>query len=348
MTESARRSRCIRTAVGLGAAIGIAGGWAATPVLAAEGGASFYLPGINGPMAGFLPPQGIYADDSTYFYSGKLTGSRHTQFGGNVVAGVKADIWANFATGIWVTPLEVLGGDVALSATLPFGTPRVAAGAVLDGPLVQRAFGRPVGFSARDATFNLGDPVASGMIGWHQGHWHWKVVAAVSIPGGAYQPGELSNLALNRWVGDFTAAATYLDPALGLDLSATVGYTVNGVNPATDYRTGNEFHIDGAITKNLTKDLAIGAIVSHYRQLTGDSGEGAGVGSFKGRTTAVGGTVSYTFHAGPLPITTRVKVLREVDVVNRPQGTIGWLQISLPLWVPQQAAPKPQVVSARY
>lgn len=77
-----------------------------------------------------------------------------------------------------------------------------------------------------------GDAVASGMIGRHQGHWHRKVVAAVSIPGGAYRPGELSSLAPNRRVGDFTAAATYSDPELGLDLSATVGYTVNGVNRA--------------------------------------------------------------------------------------------------------------------
>lgn len=44
----------------------------------------------------------------------------------------------------------------------------VSAASVLDGPLVQRTFGRLVGFSALDATFNLGDPVVSGTIGWLQ------------------------------------------------------------------------------------------------------------------------------------------------------------------------------------
>ncbi|WP_245512827.1 SphA family protein [Enterovirga rhinocerotis] len=315
--------------------------------MAAEGGASFYLPGINGPMAGFLPPEGVYFDNSTYFYDGSLRGGRQTLIGGNVAIDVKADIWANFATGIWVTPLEVLGGNFAVSATLPFGQPTVSAGGILNGPLINQVVGRPIAVSARDSILNIGDPVFTSMIGWHSGNWHWKVAAAVSIPAGAYQPGQLSNLALNRWVGDFSAGLTYFDPSTGWDLSTVAGFTVNGMNPATDYRTGNEFHIDGAITKNLTKELSVGAIVSHYQQLTGDSGSGARVGSFKGRTTAVGGTISYTFPLGQVPVTTRVKVLREVDVVNRARGTIGWLQISLPLWVPQ--APKaPQVVSARY
>lgn len=343
MKMKARHIR--RASVGAGLVLIAGAAFGAPSTIAAEGGAGFYLPGINGPMAGYLPPQGLYFDDTTYFYSGKLTGNKQTQIGGNVVAGVKADVWANFASGIWVTPIKVFGGDFALSATLPFGTPSVTAGAVLNGPLIQRTLGRPIGLSAHDATFNLGDPVVSGMIGWHEGYWHWKVATAISIPAGAYQPGQLSNLALNRWVGDFSGAITYFDPTIGLDLSATVGYTVNGTNSATDYKTGDEFHIDGAITKNLTKDFAIGAIVSHYQQVTGDSGTGAKLGAFKGRTTAIGGTVSYTFHAGELPITARVKLLREIDVVNRPQGTIGWLQVSLPLWVPQQAS---NTINAKY
>jgi len=305
-----------------------AGAWAA------EGGASFYLPGLNGSMAGFLPPEGAYFDDTTYFYSGSMSGNLKTPIGGNIATGIGVDVWANFATGLWVTPVKVFDGDFALSLTVPFGTPRVKADAVLDGPLIQRALGHAIGVSEEDATFNLGDPVVAGTIGWHDGNWHWKVAATASIPAGAYQPGELSNLALNRWVGDFSAAVTYLDPVLGLDLSTAAGFTVNGVNDATDYRTGNEFHIDAAITKNLTPDLTLGAIVSHYQQVTGDSGDGAKLGSFKGRTTAIGGMIGYTFHAGELPITTQVKLMREVDVANRPEGTIGWLQVSMPLWVP--------------
>ena len=99
------------------------------------------------------------------------------------------------------------------------------------------------------------------------------------------------------------------------------GFEVNGENPSTDYRSGNAFHLDLSATKFLTKDFSVGAIASHYQQVTGDSGEGATLGPFKGRVTAVGGTVGYNFHVGQLPVSTRVKVLREVDVENRLQGT---------------------------
>jgi hypothetical protein len=70
---------------------------------------------------------------------------------------------------------------------------------------------------------------------------------------------------------------------------------------------------------------------------------------YKGRVTAVGGTVGYTFTAGHTPISTRLKVLREVEVENRFQGTIGFVQVSFPLWVPtpsHSAVPAP--ISARY
>src|SRR5215207_3386592 len=69
------------------------------------------------------------------------------------------------------------------------------------------------------------------MVGWHAGNWHWKVAAAVNIPAGAFQRGELSNVALIRWLGDFSGAITYLDPELGIDLSTAAGLTVNGENP---------------------------------------------------------------------------------------------------------------------
>jgi len=47
----------------------------------------------------------------------------------------------------------------------------------------------------------------------------------------------------------------------------------------------------------------------------------------------------------PSPEPTRIKVLREVDVENRPQGTIGFMQISFPLWVAPHQAMSPPVVA---
>ena len=333
---SVGRARAARTAAALA---GILCGCGAS--LASEGGASFYIPGLTLPMAGFLLPPGVFFDSTTYFYQGKLTGGVNTALGGNIVAGVKADVKADFLTGLWVTPLDILGGNLGFSLSLPFGEPAVRAGIVLSGPILNRLFGRPVGISASDSTFNYGDPVLSTMIGWHAGNWHWKIAAAVNIPAGAYQPGELSNVALNRWIGDLSGAITYLDPELGIDLSLAAGLTVNGENPDTDYRTGKELHFEAGVTKHLTKELSVGLIGAHYRQITGDSGPGAMLGSYKGRATVVGGMLGYDFLLGQTPISTKFKLLKEVDVENRPQGTIGWLQVSFPLWIAPHAAAPP-------
>jgi hypothetical protein len=306
---------------------------------ATEGGTSLFIPGLSVPGGGLLPPEGFYFDSTALYYQAKQFDGRRTLIGGNVVSGVKVELVADFVTALWVTPVKIFGGDFAVSVSLPFGEPSVRAGALFSGPLTRRLAGRPLGLSVSDADLNLGDPVVSGILGWHHGNWHWKVAAAVSIPGGAYEKGELSNIALNRPVGDFSAGVTYLDPALGLHLSAVAGFAVNGENQATDYRSGNEFHLDVGITKYLTKEWLIGVIGSHYQQITGDSGSGARrVGSNKGRSSAVGGVLGYSLTIGHVPVSTRVKLLREFAVENRPEGTVGWLQISFPLWMPARAA----------
>jgi hypothetical protein len=68
--------------------------------------------------------------------------------------------------------------------------------------------------------------------------------------------------------------------------------------------------------------------------LTGDSGAGARLGDFKGRVTALGGTLGYTFAVDGRPISTRIKVFREFDARNRLEGTAAYVTVALPLFVP--------------
>ncbi|WP_456664088.1 transporter [Bradyrhizobium sp. LB13.1] len=42
------------------------------------------------------------------------------------------------------------------------------------------------------------------------------------------------------------------------DLSATAGFTFNQTNTATDYKTGDDFHLEWAVTKYLSKQFTIG------------------------------------------------------------------------------------------
>lgn len=313
-----------------------------THALATEGGTSLYILGLQGPMAGFVPPPAFYLTNDLFFYSGDFARGRRTQLGGAIVADVKETLVVDFFTPTWVTPVEILGGNLGFAVTVPFGSPRVQSGALTAAPRLGRIFS----FRADDEAFNVGDPVVSTFIGWHSGKFHWSVGGSASIPSGAYRDGQLSNVSLNRPVGDIHAALTYLDPAIGLDISGLVGFEINGENPATNYRSGNAVHVDLAISKYLSKEFTIGVLASHYEQISAD--RGSPLGSFKGRTTAVGGTASYTVALGQVPVTFRVKVLREVEVQNRPQGTAAFLSVSLPLGGGQPPAAAPRTIAARH
>ncbi|KLK90860.1 phenol degradation protein meta [Microvirga vignae] len=310
---------------------------------ATEGGASLFIPGGHGPGAGIVPPPGFYFANDFFAYSGELTGGRRIQIGGAVLADVQTEVRADFLTATWVTPLEILGGRTAIGISLPFGVPRVSAGVLIEAPRVGRTFA----FSQRDDSFVLGDPVAAALIGWDAGKFHWQAGTTVSIPAGGYEEGELSNLAFNRWIGDVYAALTWLDPELGLDLSGAVGFEFNGENPDTDYRSGNAFHIDVSISKNLTKEFSVGLLAGYYDQVSSDTGAGNRIGPFKGRVTAVGATAGYDFTVAGTPVSARIKVLREVDVENRPQGTIGLFTVGFPLGAPTAPAPM-RPVTAKY
>jgi len=317
-------------------------GLSSVPSLATESGTSFYIPGLRGPLAGVTPPPGFYFNNDAYYYYGEFGGGRRTEIGGAIVANVKQRTYLDFVTPIWVTPLQLLGGNLAFSATLPLGAPFVSAGTLIEAPRLGRTFR----FNQRDQDFSLGDPIVSSFIGWHSGNFHWQAGVSISIPAGAYREGELSNVALNRWVGDIYGALTWLDPALGLDISGAVGFEINGENLDTDYDSGNALHVDLAVSKLLTKDLSIGVLASHYRQVTGDNGP---LGPFEGRTTAVGGTIGYNFSVAGTPVSTRIKVLREVEAENRFRGTIGLFTVSFPLGGQTGAAPPAsQPIRVRY
>ena len=295
---------------------------------AAEGGAGFYLLGSKGTGAALLPPPGIFFSNDFYYYSGDLGGGKKLSTGGKVVAGVQGQAALALPTGLWVLPENFLGGHVALSATIPFGWKNTSADLSFSGPVLGT-----VSRGVSDDVFTVGDPVVGGTLGWDQGNFHWTVGTLVNVPVGDYQKGEISNIAFHHWGADVNAAATYFDPATGWDFSGAIGVTFNAENPSTDYRTGNEFHFEGAISKQFNAQFSAGILGYYYDQLTGDSGDGAKLGAFEGRVAAIGATIGWNFKAGEIPISTRIKYFHEFDAENRAEGDAVFATISLPLHV---------------
>jgi len=304
---------------------------------ASEGGASLYVLGTGGPGAAVLPPvSGVFLVNTAYYYKGSAGAERAFQVGGQVVAGVEATIAADFATVLSVPEGKILGATPAVGLIVPFGQPWVRVDATLTGP-----GGNTLSLSRGDTNFIIGDPVIMAALGWTRGKTHVQVANLLNVPVGEYRSGrgQLANLAFHRWANDLSVAVTWLDPQAGWDLSAKTGVTFNGTNPATQYRTGTEWHVEASVEKKFSPTWSMGVQGYYFDQLTGDSGSGNRVGAFKGRVLGVGGHAAYNFKImGKIPATLRLHGIKEFEARNRLEGHSIFLDFSMPLYVPNAPA----------
>jgi hypothetical protein len=294
----------------------------AGPVCATEGGNSLNILGIRVPGAGLTPPAGVFLENDFYFYSGRVAGDISLPLGGQIAVGVKAKEQFVLPTVLWVTDHKLLGGNLGFTVTQPIGFSQVDANV-----------------AARGRSESLGafaDPIVGTQIGWSKGDFHWQTGARVNLPFGRYDKGALGNVSLHRWAEDVWGSATYLNPRSGLELSSELGVTFNGENHVTHYRSGDEFHLEGSIGQHFSKSFDAGVISYYYKQISGDSGSGAKLGPFEGRTTAVGVTAGYNFQIGKIPVSTRIKYVREFNEWRRLHGEGGFFTVFLPLWAPHR------------
>jgi hypothetical protein len=298
--------------------------------MAVEGGTSFYILGGKTTMAGYLPPPGVYGVFSNYFYSGSA--DIDFESGGvNLSGGIEAEAYIGMPTALWVTPGDVFGGNLAFSLTTPFG------GKHLDAAVLSSPFG--VELNAERENWAFGDPVLGASLGWHEGNLHYTLGTLVNVPIGQWEFGNPINIGFNRWVIDTTGAVTYLNPETGVELSGAAGFTFNFENPDTDYQSGTEFHAEAAAMLHLSHTFSIGLNGYAYKQITGDSGAGAKLGSFEGQVFAIGPALDYTFKIGELPVALNLRYFYEFGVENRLEGHAGFLNIAFPLG---GAPPHPQ------
>ncbi len=318
-------------------AAALAAASAGTPAAASEGGASVYLLGSGGPGAAVLPPvEGVFFDNTFYWYDGDAGATKQFVVGGKLVANLEATIAADFATVLWVPSTDVLGGTFAVGAALPVGVPDVTASVVAIGP-----GGGTIGASRSDSAFVIGDPIVTAELGWNlPGNSHVALSTMVNVPIGMYREDQLANLAFHRWAIDASLAGTWHDPKLGWDVSLKVGVTFNGTNQHTDYNTGTEAHFEASIERLLSAKFSLGLQGYRFVQLTGDSGAGAVLGPNKGRVTGVGVTAAYNFPIGKMPATLRGRVFEEFQAERRLEGTGVMLSLTVPLSMKLPAGPE--------
>lgn len=113
-------------------------------------------------------------------------------------------------------------------------------------------------------------------------------------------------------------------------------------NTATNYSTGNELHLEGAINQHFANGFTLGLGGYWYQQISDDGGTGNRIGPFKGRVLALGPLIGYTIKAGEIPISLSGRWFHEFDTENRVSGDSVFATLSMPLFVYPAAKPAPK------
>jgi len=128
------------------------------------------------------------------------------------------------------------------------------------------------------------------MLAWKTGDWQFDAILPIYAPTGNYEKGRLGNTGLNYWTFDPMVGVVYSHKASGFNAMLHGGYAMNTENPDTDYQSGSMLHLEGVIQQFIPVGsgfLNLGVEGFYFDQVTGDSGAGAKLGDFKGRTVGV-------------------------------------------------------------
>ena len=152
----------------------------------------------------------------------------------------------------------------------------------------------------------------------------------IYAPTGGYVLGRLGNPGLNYWTFDPIVGAAYGNPKSGFNAAIHFGYAMNTENKDTSYKSGDYLHIDAAIQQILPLGsgfLNFGAEGWYFQQQTCDSGSGATLGCFKGRTSGIGPVVGYIQPLREQKLIFELKWLPELETKNRLNGDYVWLKM---------------------
>jgi hypothetical protein len=172
------------------------------------------------------------------------------------------------------------------------------------------------------------------MLGWTNGpDLKYDVRLGIYAPSGDYEVGKLANAGRNYWTFEPAVSVSWLSTKIGTEVSVFAGLDFNTENDATDYQSGTSFHLEGTVAQHLPLGKAgiigVGANGFLYEQISGDSGSGATLGDFEGRTAGVGPVLSFVAKIGKADVAAEVKWLPELSVEKRLKGDTIWFKLGM-------------------
>ncbi len=272
------------------AAAGIAAA-AFSPAYANEGGGVATKPGaFIGSSAG-VPPPGIYMFNQVFTYQANLVGPGTTNALGNG-PGQHTGVHAN----VDVQGFLFVPGWTFLGATYD---------AVIVQPFVDLSVGNPINLQGSGAFNTYIVPVE---LSWKIGNFGIKTGLGIYLPDGC-------TTGVNKLGCDAQPYTTYQPELIlsylgnGWNLSAALYEEFATANRATQYTSGNIFHVDMTATKTIGK-WTIGPVAYYVAQVTDDScplaciANGGSTLNHSSRfsTWAVGGLVGYDFGPASLSV----------------------------------------------
>ena len=280
-------------------------------VHATEGASSYYFPGSATTFAtAVAPAPGFMFVNEMLFYSGS---AQKAVLRGKVNLDLNAYAFYNYVGGFYTFNKPVLGGKLQVGGIVPMGYTD------LDAKIGH------VSISDRDT--NIGDSVLSAALYYGKGNVRYKLTESIFTPTGSYSTSNLSNTGRNYWAFDTSFAIAWLNPKRGTEITLTPGIMFNTKNTETDYKSGDEFHVDLVMNKYFTKSFAAGIHSYYYKQISGDSGSGAKLGGFRGESLGVGPAILWTPPAGKGKVSVIAKWLHDVHQSNRLHGDYGQITV---------------------
>ena len=290
---------------------------------AVEGGQSIWLHGITGFGAAVVPAQGVYYTNVTW--ASDVSINQEITLGRQRVESLDIKATANISMPIFTHDIEALGARFRALAAIPF--------VGLDGRFQVRGAS-----NEHDNKLGLGDVIIEPFaFGWHEDDLfgaegldlHYMPGFLVFIPVGQYQRNETLNPGKNRWGFQPFLSWTLLHQQTGLEASQRLMYTSYLKNSKTQYESGSEFHFDYAIGKHFDNGLTAGIFGYFVTQVSGDSGQGATLGDFQGRSWGIGPMIQYSRLVYGLPFSVAARYQKTMLHRNRVDDDSLWLQATI-------------------
>ncbi|MGD0262332.1 MAG: transporter [Verrucomicrobiota bacterium] len=266
----------------------ILAGLLAAPAIVQAQPTDHYAPGAEGLKAATLPPPGVYVRDYNYFYySDQLNDANGNKVNG---ANAKLFLYANLPRVIWITDLQVLGGNIGVDALLPLQYTDLKVNTP-GGPF-------------NDHTFGIGDLFFEGTWSKHIQQFDFSLGAGVWAPTGDSSSQLTTRAGLGYWDEMLTAGATwYPDQAKRWALSVLNRYEFNQEKRDTDITPGDAYTVEGGLSYGVLKTVDVGAIGYYQQKVTEDSGSGAS--PTRDRVAGIGPEISAFFPSATFGVSLR-------------------------------------------